>query len=297
MRLPAALRRRLEASAHDLIQGEARFDFAQPPGEPALTAPDSVSWRVFKNPLSLFIGGVAAVILELAEPRVRSGVWDHTTFRTDPVRRLRRTGLAAMVTVYGPRSGAEAMIAGIVRAHERVQGVTPAGEPYRASDPALLDWVHATAQFGFLQAYHRYVRPLPRQDRDRFYAEGAEAAALYGATSPPGSEAGWAAMLEAMRGKLEPSDIVFEFLAIMRRAEVLPPALRPLQGLLIAAAVELTPGWVRGTLGLDRRFGLPPWAGPVLRAAGRAADTIALRTAPPAQACLRLGLPADHLYR
>jgi len=28
-------------------------------------SPESVSWRVFKNPLSLFIGGVAAVIMEL----------------------------------------------------------------------------------------------------------------------------------------------------------------------------------------------------------------------------------------
>jgi uncharacterized protein (DUF2236 family) len=33
-------------------------------------SPDSVSRCVFKNPLPLFIGGVAAVILELAEPRV-----------------------------------------------------------------------------------------------------------------------------------------------------------------------------------------------------------------------------------
>jgi uncharacterized protein (DUF2236 family) len=65
-----------------------------------------VSWRVFKNPLSLFIGGVSAVIMELAEPRVRTGIWEHTTFRVDPIRRLRRTGLAAMVTVYGARSTA-----------------------------------------------------------------------------------------------------------------------------------------------------------------------------------------------
>ena len=66
-------------------------------------SPDSVSWRVFKNPISLFIGGVAAVIMELAGPRVRTGVWEHTTFRVDPIRRLRRTGLAAMVTIYGAR--------------------------------------------------------------------------------------------------------------------------------------------------------------------------------------------------
>lgn len=90
----------------DLTQmpGGPRIDFTAPAGEPALAAPDSVSWRVFKNPVSLFVGGVTAVILELAEPRVRSGVWDHSSFKTDPLTRLKRTGLAAMVTVYGARS-------------------------------------------------------------------------------------------------------------------------------------------------------------------------------------------------
>src|SRR2546423_15667205 len=89
-------------------------------GEAALLSPESVSWRVFKNPLSLFIGGVTAVIMELAEPRVRAGLWEHTTFRLDPIRRLGRTGLAAMVTVYGARSTAEPMIARIRRIHEMV---------------------------------------------------------------------------------------------------------------------------------------------------------------------------------
>jgi uncharacterized protein (DUF2236 family) len=59
---------------------------------------------VFRNPLSLFVGGITAVLLELAEPRVRTGVWEHTAFRTQPQQRLQRTGLAAMVTVYAARS-------------------------------------------------------------------------------------------------------------------------------------------------------------------------------------------------
>jgi uncharacterized protein (DUF2236 family) len=37
--------------------------------------------------------------MELAEPGLRT-VWEHTTFRVNPIRRLRRTGLATMVTVY-----------------------------------------------------------------------------------------------------------------------------------------------------------------------------------------------------
>src|ERR1700733_3668356 len=99
----------LDNLARDLVQpgGMPAHDFAQPAGEAALVAADSVSWRIFKNPVALFVGGVAAVILELAEPAVRTGVWEHSSFRRDPVQRLRRTGLAAMVTVYGARSEAE----------------------------------------------------------------------------------------------------------------------------------------------------------------------------------------------
>jgi len=107
-------------------------DFSRPTDEPALISPHSVSWRVCKNPISLFIGGVAAVIMELAEPRVRTGVWEHTTFRKNPILRLRRTGIAAMVTICGPHSKAEAMIARVRRMHGLIEGVTPPGEPYRA---------------------------------------------------------------------------------------------------------------------------------------------------------------------
>src|SRR5215469_4235648 len=151
--------------------GGYAVDFTRPVREPALVPPGSLSWQVFKNPVVLFVGGIAAVILELAEPRVRSGVWEHTTFRTDPLSRMQRTGLAAMVTVYGARSVAEKMILGVRRMHERVRGTTPGGEPYHANDPELLNWVQATAAFGFLEAYARFVRPLRRGEQDQFYGE------------------------------------------------------------------------------------------------------------------------------
>ncbi len=274
--------------------GSPPVDFTQPPGEEALVGPDSISWRVFKNPLALFVGGVAAVILELAEPRVRTGVWEHSSFRSDPVRRLQRTGLAAMVTVYGARSVAERMIAGIVHRHGTVVGTVPGGQAYHARDPALLAWVHATAAWGFAEAYHRYARPLGCEDFDRFYAEGVPAARLYGALDAPASGAGLRALFAAMRERLEPSPIIFEFLDIMRAVPVLPAPLRPAQRVLIRAAVEIVPGWVRERLGLRAAHGLRGWE-PLVRRLGALSDRVVLP--PAAQSCLRLGLPADFLYR
>jgi uncharacterized protein (DUF2236 family) len=296
--LPWPLRGGLEAAARALFEPDdrSRIDFSRPLGEPALVAPDSVSWRVFKNPLSLFIGGVTAVIMELAEPRVRTGVWEHTTFGVDPVRRLRRTGLAAMMTIYGARSTAEAMIARVRRMHDSVAGTTPSGEAYRANDPELLNWVQGTAAYGFLQAYHAYVRPLSPAARDRYYAEGAPAARLYGATGAPRSEAELAVQFQRTAGRLQRSQIVFEFISIMRSAPVLPLVLRPAQHLLVRAAVDLTPRWARAILGLDGH-GLEPWERELVRQAGALADRVVLASSPAVRACRRMRLPADYLYR
>ena len=273
--LPWPLQSSLEAMARVLLEpgDRSHIDFSRPVGEAALLSPESVSWRVFKNPLSLFIGGVTAVIMELAEPRVRTGLWEHTTFRLDPIRRLRRTGLAAMVTIYGARSTAEPMIARIRRMHEMVAGTTASGEAYRANDSELLNWVHGTAAYGFLQAYHMYVQPLSSSERDRYYAEGVPAASLYGASGAPTSEIELEMLFHAMAGRLE----------------------RPAQGLLVRAGVDLTPNWVRTILGLNGH-GLHPWEAEVIRQAGAFADRVVLASNPAVQACRRMHLPADYLY-
>jgi uncharacterized protein (DUF2236 family) len=272
-------------------------DFTQPAGEPALTPPDSVSWQVFKNPVALFAGGVAAVILELAEPRVRTGVWEHTTFRTDPLARMERTGLAAMVTIYGARSVAEKMIAGVRAMHARVRGMTPAGAPYHANEPELLDWVHVTAAFGFLEAYATFARTITDAERDRFYAEGVAAGRLYGAVGAPASLAAQRAQFEAMRPKLERSDIVLEFLEIMQHAPIAPTPLGPLQWMLVRAGVDIVPGWAREILGLDDRYGHGVWERALVQTLGAAVDRVPVPGSPAVQACRRLGLPGTHLFR
>jgi uncharacterized protein (DUF2236 family) len=292
------MRRNLDRLLRDMIApppGMRAVDFSTPAGAPALFAPDSVTWRVMKNPIALLVGGVAAVILELAEPRVRTGVWEHTAFRGDPLRRIRRTGYATMVTIYGPAETAKELIARVVRMHDRVEGVTPGGAPYRANDAELLNWVQATAAFGFFEAYHRFAKPLSLAERDALYAEGAGPTSLYGATGAPRSTAGMDVLFAAMAPKLERSDIVFEFLDIMRHAPILPVPF--LQGLVVRGAVEITPGWARDILGLGPKRGLKTGELSVLRALGALGERVVLDTAPPAQACKRLGLPERYLYR
>ena len=276
---------------------EPGASFSEPLREPGLIGPTSVSWRVFRNPVSMYVGGVAAVLLELGEPRVRHGVWDHSAFRRNPARRLRRTGQAAMVTVYGARSTFEALAARVARLHERVTGVTPNGEAYAANDPELLGWVQATAAWAFVEAYRSWARPLSDAAVDRYYAEGAGGAAMYGVVDPPGDAAAMRALFAATRPRLEPSPILHELLVILRRAAILPAPLRPLQWTLAAAAVELLPPDLRERLGLggERLPSMPERA--LLRAMTRVAEVTHWPSAPYAQASLRLGLAGNHILR
>ena len=55
-----------------------------------------------------------------------------------------------------------------------MKGETPGGEKYRAMDPVLLDWVAATASYGFLTAYDRFVHPLSDSDKNRFMRDSEE---------------------------------------------------------------------------------------------------------------------------
>jgi uncharacterized protein (DUF2236 family) len=283
---------------HGTNEPDAARLFLDPPGEPALAPAAGVSWRLCANPVSVFIGGVAAVVMELAEPRVRSGVWEHTRFRERPLDRLQGTGHAAMMTVYGPASRTRALIADVNRRHARVTGMTPGGEAYRADDPELLAWVQATASYGFLQAYRTCVGPVAPDDADAYFAEGREAARLYGVAAPPASEDEVDAFFRRMQPRLEASAIVTEFLAIVRTMPALPRPLRAAQGTLVRAAVQCVPANVRERLGLAGAQWQPAaWQWSLLRRVGRAAACRPLATHPAVLACRRLGLPDDWLYR
>jgi uncharacterized protein (DUF2236 family) len=298
IRLPDALQRYLNGTVDALLGGAPgrHNNFAWPLREEALLPASSVSWRVLKNPIALFIGGTAAVILELSEPAVRAGVWEHSSFRNDPMGRLKRTGLAAMISVYGARSVAEPMIARVVRMHASVQGTTAAGIRYSANDPRLLSWVHATASFGFAQAYSRYVDPLSARDFNEFYGEGAPVSRLYGAIDAPRSVSDMQALFESTHPRLCPSPIIFEFLRIMRETAAFPRPLRWMQPALLRAAVELIPERLREGLGLSERYGLSAHDRRLAKWAGACADRIVLPASPAVQSCLRLGLPMTYLY-
>ncbi len=273
------------------------FVYSQPPGAPALLHPGSVAWRVYKNQIALAIGGVAAVLMEFADPRIRSGVWDHSIYRFDPIGRSQRTGYAAMIGVYGPADAARRVIAGVGRMHAKVAGETPDGTPYKATDPELLDWVSATAGYGFLTAYDRFVSRVSEADKARFFAEGTPVAALYGVQNKPASVADFLAMMEHLAPGFEPHPINAEFLDIIQSGKAAPTVPRFLHRALARAAVSILPPLIREQLELGRDYDLSALDRIAVKLVARLAERKHDPASPPAQASVRMGLPSDFLYR
>jgi uncharacterized protein (DUF2236 family) len=146
--------------------------------------PDSLTWRLTRE-RALLLGGPRALLLQLAHPLVAAGVADHSSFASDPLRRLRRTLDATLAIVFGAAAVAEAAAAGVNAVHAAVHGVLPeaagrfaAGAPYDARDPDLLLWVHATLIDTTLEVYARFVHPLSADEAERAYEESKVAARL-----------------------------------------------------------------------------------------------------------------------
>jgi uncharacterized protein (DUF2236 family) len=264
------LRARLARPLFDAAD-DAGIDYGSPKGDPGLFGPDSMAWKVHANPVALAIGGVAAVILELAEPRVRTGVWEHSIFKIDPLKRMRRTGEATLITTFGPTQAAERRVAMVTRMHERVSGVTPEGQSYNALDPELMTWVHITAGWGFLNAYDRYVRPLSLADKDRYFAEGGRLGRAFGAAAAPASAAEVEHWFERMDPKLKPHPIIGEFLGIVAATSPIGPVGRLIQPLVVQAAIDLLPPSLRTRLALPVSPILLAAARPALRLMAKAA--------------------------
>jgi uncharacterized protein (DUF2236 family) len=275
-----------------------QVDFLHPSGAPALYAPDSLAWQVFKNPISLFVGGITAVLLELAEERVRTGVWEHSIFPTDPLTRMQRTGLMTHASVYAPAPVAEKLIRGVVAMHARVQGTTPKGTPYRANDPELLNWVQCTASYGFMEAYAAFCHPLTDAQRDHFYRESMASARLFLAHGAPQSMAEQQQQFERMRPYLEAHPIILQFLDIVQRTAAVPLILRPLQSSMVRAGILLLPAWLIERLGLHgKQWRLKPSEHRLLRTLGALFERLPIPNTAPTLASRRMGLPASYLYK
>ncbi len=154
------------------------------PGDPGLCGPGSVSWRVIGD-VSVFIGGIRALLIQAAHPEVVAGVDDHSRYRDDPLGRLSRTSFYVTSATFGAMPEVTEAIGLVNSAHQGVSGTSHRGRSYSASTPELAAWVHNSLTDSFLEAYQRFGGRLSPPQADQFVVEQTRVGEMLGASPLP----------------------------------------------------------------------------------------------------------------
>lgn len=210
--------------------------------------PDTISRDVLRRPVFL-LGGMNALLLQLAEPGVAAGVADHSDFANRIFDRLRHT-IDLMVEIgLGEPDDAERAAREMEKAHRGVAGSMPDGSTYDASDPELRLWVLATLIATVLQVEERYVGEFGEGERSRYIEESLAVARVLGVDLPPDL----GSFRKYMRGRLESLEVTTNARQIAghvlyARIGPIPPAtLAPLR----VVTADLLPARLRASYGLD----------------------------------------------
>ncbi|MFG3041285.1 oxygenase MpaB family protein [Streptomyces sp. NPDC048330] len=234
--------------------------------------------RIVHGDASMYVGGLAALLLQSLHPTAMAAVAAHSGFQGDPWGRLQRTSTFLAVTTFGTARDADEAVRRVRAVHERIRGTTSEGVPYHASDPHLLGWVHVAETACFLHAHQRYGRaPLRPDQADGYVADMARVARRLGVERPPVTRAQLTARLAEYRPELRATSESRSAARFLLSEPPLPPLVRLPYTFLAAAAVDLLPAWAAAALD-------PPVATrltlPLARPGGRAV-TGALRWAIP----------------
>lgn len=244
----------------DRLAGRVRAVFNDPkagerpvaPSDDALFERDSPIRMVHADVVSMMVGGIRSLLLQMLHPHALQGVLDHSNFREDMHGRLRRTAKFIAMTTYGHRDDAMKAIERVNRIHAHVGGTLPDGTAYAATDPRTLAWVHVAEATSFLAAYLRHVRPeMPGHEQDEYYRQFAVIARELGADPVPLDRREAEVLFRELRKDLRPGPGAREVadLVLNRRPPGTPPMV---QNLLGAEAVALLPSFARAMLGLDK---------------------------------------------
>lgn len=219
-----------------------------PEGQPGLPfAPGSVSWDVLRRPV-FFLGGMSALLLQLAEPRVARGVAEHSDFRTRIFDRLRHTIELMMEVGLGDPTESWRAVEAMERAHQGVRGRMADGSGYDAADPELRLWVLATLISTVMAVERTYVGEYDDADRRRYYRESLVVARALGVHNAPATLDDFDIYMRDQIAHLEVTEEARQIAGHILRPKVgwLPPSLfgifRPVTADLLAPKLRAAYG-------------------------------------------------------
>jgi len=182
-----------------------------------LFGPDSVTWRIMKEPV-IWVAGFRALYLQALHPRVMRGTWQNTSFVKpgEAWGRFVRTTEFVGVRTYGTTAQVDRAARRVRKLHASLTGTDADGTRFRLNEPELLLWVHCGEVASYVDIARRSGLGLSGADLDAFVGEQRRSAAVVG---------------------LDP--------------DAVPPSVSALNAYYEAAAEVLLPGRARGVPGAE----------------------------------------------
>lgn len=245
------IKRELQRTVRQYITGDTSRRAGAALSTDSWFGPDSITWLV-QSDWATIIGGVESLLVQVLHPPTMSGVAQHSSYKEDPFGRLHRTANFIGTTTFASADEAERMVKVIRNVHDRVTGVTPAGQPYEANDPHNLAWVHCTEVDGFLRGFQRYGSvKISSAEADQYVSEMARVGEALGVIDAPRTVDELQARLETYIPELRYDSQAREAIRWLMLPPNKPAAQAPYM-VILSAAINLLPSWAR------RKLWLPP---------------------------------------
>jgi uncharacterized protein (DUF2236 family) len=223
------------------------------PADDGFFGPGSITWRLAGD-LARPVAGLRALMIQALHPLAMAGVDQHSDWRQDPVGRLAATSAYLATVSFGDRAAAELVAARVRRIHDHITGVDAVtGQPYEASDPALLLWVHAALVESTLAAGQLFGTPLSAADSDSYVAEMVIAAELVGVPSHlvPASTEALNSYITSVRPQLRCTPAARESMAYLLDPPGLEEDLAEIWADIRDGVLAALPGWAQEMYGYD----------------------------------------------
>ena len=148
--------------------------------------PESVTCKIHKEAI-LLLSGPCALLMQLTHPLIAAAIYEHSLVMSYPLQRAVHTIRLTQRKALGSDVDVHHVARTINRLHAHVHGTLAVGAgaytkgtPYRAQDPQLLLWVHATLVVTALRTYVLFIGPLSDGEKEQYYQETKARACLLG---------------------------------------------------------------------------------------------------------------------
>jgi uncharacterized protein (DUF2236 family) len=144
--------------------------------------PGSITWRINGDSRALLLIGRSG-ILQNMHPAVSQALLDHSAYFADPIGRIQRSIPQILGVIYddnGAGTGAT-----VRDWHKPIRAKEGAEYRYRALDPSIFYWTHATFVDAAIETQRLFGTPLTRGELERYYQESITWWRRYGMSMAP----------------------------------------------------------------------------------------------------------------